>query len=129
MTRWRLSSQAAHRWLTEADLLAPRQSFTGEPLHPELPATAAATALGLLTDEHVTVHPPAMRRLPAWVDLPTAPRSKWTGSATAWAAAPRNSTHKPTKPLFLLDQDGPVPTTPNAAAAAASPRNARTPSG
>ena len=109
MTRWRLSSQAAHRWLTEADLLAPRQSFTGQPLHPELPATAAATALGLLTDEHVTVIRLAMRRLPAWVDLPTRTQIEVDWVRHGLGCGPKELDDQTDQTLYLLDQDGPVP--------------------
>ncbi len=42
--RWRISSGEAHRALTQAALLAPRRTLTGQPLPPVLAATAAAQA-------------------------------------------------------------------------------------
>src|SRR5690606_35988955 len=53
--RWRISTSEAHRRLTEAAVLAPRQAMTGESLPPALPATAAAQAHGLINAEHVEV--------------------------------------------------------------------------
>ncbi|KMO81721.1 hypothetical protein MOBUDSM44075_00288 [Mycolicibacterium obuense] len=53
--RYRISGSEANRRLSEAALLAPRQSMTGEPLPPVLPATAAAQAQGRITPEHVEV--------------------------------------------------------------------------
>ncbi len=44
--RWRISSSEANRRLTEAALLGPRRTLTGEPLEPVLAATAAAQAAG-----------------------------------------------------------------------------------
>ena len=44
--RWRISTAEAHRRLTDAALLAPRQPVTGPPLSPVLPAVAVAQAEG-----------------------------------------------------------------------------------
>src|SRR6185312_16008137 len=51
--RWRISSGEAHRRLTEAALLGPRRTLTGEPLAPVLACTAAAQAAGTINGEHV----------------------------------------------------------------------------
>lgn len=64
--RWRISTGDAHRRLTEAALLAPRQALTGPALPPVLPAVAAAVAHGLITGEHVEVIRKALDRMPGW---------------------------------------------------------------
>ncbi|WP_157576418.1 DUF222 domain-containing protein, partial [Mycobacterium sp. GA-2829] len=69
--RWRISSSEAHRRLTEAAVLAPRQALTGPSLPPVLAATAAAQALGCITAKHVEVIRKAVDKLPAWVDTVT----------------------------------------------------------
>ncbi|MCZ0732599.1 DUF222 domain-containing protein, partial [Mycolicibacterium iranicum] len=53
--RWRISTSEAHRRLTEASWVAPRQPITGPALPPVLPATARAQAQGLINAEHVSV--------------------------------------------------------------------------
>ena len=68
MTRWRLSGAEASRRITEAALLGPRKALSGEPLAPVLPATAAAQALGLITDEHVKEIRKGIAKLPGFVD-------------------------------------------------------------
>src|SRR4051812_30145091 len=67
-TRWRISTSEAGRRLAEAAALAPRRTLTGEPLEPQLPATALAQARGSINREHVTVVREAMERIPAAVD-------------------------------------------------------------
>jgi len=68
MIRWRLSSAEAHRRLADAAVLGPRQALSGQPLAPVLAATAAAQALGLITEEHVEVMSKGMAKLPRQVD-------------------------------------------------------------
>src|ERR1700759_1733645 len=63
--RWRLSTAEAGRRLTDAALLGPRKGLTGEPLDPDLPATAAAVAVGAITADHVTVIRKNLDRLPS----------------------------------------------------------------
>ena len=75
-----------------------------------LPATAAAQALGLITDEHVEV----IRKgdgqgARASSTRPPARRSRWTGCAHAVGTGPKELADTVKRTLFLLDQDGPEP--------------------
>jgi hypothetical protein len=108
-TRWRLSPREAGRRLGEADDLAPRQSFTGEPLAPRLPAVAAAQGAGLLTGEHVTVLRDVMSRLPGFVDTATRAQVEVDLVRVAIGVGPKELKDTANRRLFLLDQDGPLP--------------------
>jgi hypothetical protein len=107
--RWRISATEAHRRLTEAALLAPRQALTGPSLPPALPATAAAQALGCITGEHVEVIRKAVDKLPGWVDTTTREQFEITLVRTAVGAGPKELKDTADRTLFLLDQDGPAP--------------------
>ncbi|KUI33525.1 hypothetical protein AU195_00405 [Mycobacterium sp. IS-1496] len=107
--RWRISGSEAHRRLTEAALLAPRQALTGPSLPPLLPATAAAQALGCITGEHVEVIRKAVDKLPAWVDTATREQFEVTLVRTAVGVGPKELKDTADLTLFLLDQDGPEP--------------------
>jgi hypothetical protein len=52
-----ISAADARRRLAEAAALGPRRALSGQPLQPELPATAAAQARGEIGTEHVSVDP------------------------------------------------------------------------
>jgi hypothetical protein len=69
--RLRISRAEASRRIHEADDLGPRQSITGEPLPPRLPATAAAQRAGEIGAAHVAVIRGFVHRLPQFVDLDT----------------------------------------------------------
>src|SRR6185312_17468902 len=69
--RWRISTAEAHRRLTDAALLAPRQQVTGPALPPVLPAVAVAQEKGLINAEHVEVIRKAVDKLPGFVDTAT----------------------------------------------------------
>lgn len=69
--RWCVSTTEAHRRLTAAAELGPRQALTGTPLPPLLPAVAVAQAAGVLTPEHVAVLRSVLRKVPGFVDAPT----------------------------------------------------------
>ncbi|OBB70702.1 MULTISPECIES: HNH endonuclease signature motif containing protein [Mycolicibacterium] len=107
--RWRISGSEAHRRLTEARLLAPRQALTGPSLPPLLPATAAAQSLGCVTGEHVEVIRKAVDKLPAWVDTATREQFEITLVRTAAGVGPKELKDAADLTLFLLDQDGPEP--------------------
>lgn len=111
--RWRLSSTEANRRLTEAALLGPRRALTGAPLDPELPATAAARAHGQINAEHVTVIRKAIKKLPGFVDAPTRAQVEVDWARIATGVGPEELQAAAELTLFLLDQDGPNPTTPN----------------
>ncbi|WP_036377106.1 HNH endonuclease signature motif containing protein [Mycolicibacterium austroafricanum] len=107
--RWRISTSEAHRRLTEAAVLAPRQAMTGEALPPVLPATAAAQAHGLINAEHVEVIRKAMAKLPGFVDTATRERIEVDLVRTAVGNGPKELKDSADRTLFLLDQDGPEP--------------------
>ncbi len=60
----RISYAEARRRVRQAQQLAPRLSLTGEPMAPELPATAEAWQRGVLDGEHVRVIGKFLRDLP-----------------------------------------------------------------
>ncbi|WP_084294271.1 HNH endonuclease signature motif containing protein [Mycolicibacterium flavescens] len=107
--RWRISTSEANRRLTEAELLAPRQAFTGEVLPPRLPATAAAQAHGLITAEHVDIIRKAMNKVPGFVDTATRESLELDLVRCAATAGPSAVQDTATLRLFLMDQDGPAP--------------------
>lgn len=109
MIRWRISSAEAGRRLTDAELLAPRGALSGEPLEPELPATAKGQALGMLNGEHVEVIRKAMARMPGFVDPHTRRQIEVDLVRTATRVGPKELKDAADLTLFLLDQDGPAP--------------------
>lgn len=60
----RISCAEARRRVHEAEQLAPRLSLTGQPMPPQLPATAQAWQCGLLDGEHLQVIRKFTRELP-----------------------------------------------------------------
>ncbi|MBB2991637.1 hypothetical protein FHR72_003122 [Mycolicibacterium iranicum] len=108
-TRWRISGAEANRRLNDAALLAPRQSLTGPPLPPVLPATAAALSRGLINGEHVEVIRKAIDRLPGFVDATTRDQFEVDLVRTAVGVGPKELKDAADLTLFLLDQDGPEP--------------------
>ncbi|WP_236728356.1 HNH endonuclease signature motif containing protein [Mycolicibacterium obuense] len=107
--RYRISGSEANRRLSEAALLAPRQSMAGEPLPPVLPATAAAQAQGRITPEHVDVIRKAVDDLPGFVDATTREQFEAEVVRIATGAGPKATRDAAELELFLLDQDGPEP--------------------
>src|SRR5262249_14273527 len=69
--RLRITAAEASRRIHEAADLGERRALTGEPLAPQLTATAAAQRQGLIGDGHVRVIRSFFAHLPAEVDLPT----------------------------------------------------------
>ncbi|TRW88025.1 DUF222 domain-containing protein [Mycolicibacterium sp. 018/SC-01/001] len=107
--RYRISGAEAHRRLTEAALLAPRQPVTGPPLPPALPATAIAQEHGLVTEEHVREIRKVVAKLPGFVDTQTREQFEVEVVRTAVGAGPKETRDAAELTLFLLDQDGPEP--------------------
>jgi Domain of unknown function (DUF222) len=107
--RWRISSGEAHRRLSEAGLLGPRRTLTGQPLEPVLPATAAAQARGQITAEHVEVIRKSIAKLPGFVDACTREQFEADLVRAAGGVGPKEVGDVAELTLFLLDQDGPVP--------------------
>ena len=69
--RLRITKAEAGRRIDEAADLGERRALTGEPLAPQLSATAAAQRHGLIGDGHVKVIRSFFAHLPTEVDLPT----------------------------------------------------------
>ncbi len=109
MSRWRLSSSEANRRLTDAALLGPRQTLSGEPMPPLLPATATAQGLGLITQEHVTQIRKGVAKLPGFVDTATRTQIEVDWVRHAAGTGPKQLADEVARQLFLLDQDGPAP--------------------
>jgi hypothetical protein len=93
--RWRISSTEANRRLSEAGLLGPRRTLTGEPLPPVLAATAAAAARGQITGEHVEVIRKSLAKLPGFVDASTRERFEADLVRAAVGVGPRRSATSP----------------------------------
>ena len=64
----RISRREARRRIRDAEQLAPRITITGQPVPPQLPATAKAWEAGVLDGEHLRVIQSFIRDLP--VDIP-----------------------------------------------------------
>ncbi|MGC2794998.1 MAG: DUF222 domain-containing protein, partial [Mycobacterium sp.] len=69
--RLRITRAEASRRIDEAGDLGARQSITGEPLAPQLPATAAGQRAGAIDAAHAKVIRGFLRELPCWVDADT----------------------------------------------------------
>ena len=69
--RLRITKAEAARRIAEAADLGERRALTGQPLAPQLAATAAAQRQGLVGDGHVNVIRSSFSHLPAEVDLGT----------------------------------------------------------
>ncbi|OBJ88427.1 hypothetical protein A9W97_01400 [Mycobacterium gordonae] len=69
--RLRITKADAHRRIAEAEDLGQRRALTGEPLPPQLSATAAAQRQGLVGDGHIKVIRDFIAHLPATVDIGT----------------------------------------------------------
>ena len=69
--RLRITKPEAHRRIAEAQDLGHRRALTGEPLAPQLAATAAGQRDGVIGDGHVKVIRSFFAHLPAEVDLLT----------------------------------------------------------
>lgn len=63
----RISPAAARRRIRDGAQLAPRTTLTGQPVPPELPATARSWHAGLLDGEHLRVIQRCLRELPGQV--------------------------------------------------------------
>ena len=107
--RWRISTSEAGRRLTEAALLGPRRTLTGQPLPPVLACTAAAQAAGAINAEHVEVIRKAITKLPGFVDAATREQFEADLVRTAGGVGPKELGDVAELTLFLLDQDGAEP--------------------
>ncbi|MBO0864272.1 MAG: HNH endonuclease [Mycobacterium sp.] len=69
--RLRITRGEAARRIDEAAELGSRQALTGEPLAPQLPATAAGQRAAAIGEAHVRVIRGFLRDLPCWIDADT----------------------------------------------------------
>jgi hypothetical protein len=74
--RLRITRGEANRRIAEAADLGPRRAFTGEPLPPLLPATAAAQRQGTIGAGHVRVIRRFFNELPCSVDIETCDKAE-----------------------------------------------------
>jgi hypothetical protein len=105
--RWRLSGSEAGMRLTQAALLGPRRSVTGEVLAPTLPAVAVAQRMGFLTNEHVEIIRKGIGKIPGWVQ--PSERDQIEVDWVRHGDGPKALQHQINQTLFLLDQDGQPP--------------------
>jgi Domain of unknown function (DUF222) len=107
--RWRLSGSEAGMRLTQAALLGPRRSVTGEVLAPTLEAVAVAQRMGFLTNGHVEIIRKGIAKIPGWVQ-----RSERDQIEVDWVRhgvgdGPKALQDQINQTLFVLDQDGQPP--------------------
>jgi Domain of unknown function (DUF222) len=72
--RLRITKAEAARRISDAEVLAPRQALTGEPLAPVLAATAAGQRAGEIGAGHIREIRRFLKELPAWADSATRER-------------------------------------------------------
>ncbi|BBZ77361.1 hypothetical protein MANY_26980 [Mycolicibacterium anyangense] len=101
-----LSSAEARRRVDHATALGPRTSLTGQPLGPELPATAAAQADGLITEAHVAVMADFAARIPDGVDPQEVAEAEANLAELAAAFTPEELRTLVAKQLYCWNQDG-----------------------
>lgn len=101
-----ISGIEAGRRLAEAAALGPRRAVTGEPLEPQLAATAAAQARGEIGAEHVTVIRDFMSQLPADVDPGTRAEAESQLAEAAGGLTPEGLRKVARKLMGYIDQDG-----------------------
>src|SRR5690242_4280049 len=107
--RLRISPTEAKRRVDEAAALGPRAATTGEPLHPVLPATAAAQAAGHINTEHVAVIRKFFAKCPVPLDPTTRGQIDADLARIACGNAPDILRRCAERITFLLNQDGPEP--------------------
>ncbi|UXA10934.1 HNH endonuclease [Mycobacterium sp. SMC-8] len=108
-TALRVSGAEAGRRLRRAEMLGPRRAMTGQPLAPRWEATAAAQALGLLDEEHITVIAKFHKKLPAWVDADTRAHADAQLARKGSGMGPEELDEAAGRLLMMIDQDGPEP--------------------
>jgi hypothetical protein len=101
-----ISGADAGRRLAEAAQLGPRHTVTGDPLEPELPATAAAQARGQIGADHVTVIRDFIDHLPADLDPGTRAAAEAQLGGLAGGLTPEGLRKAARQLMGYLDQDG-----------------------
>jgi hypothetical protein len=97
------------RRLRDADQLGPRRSFFGEPLVPQLAATAAALARGEIAVAHVAVIQKYLKKLPRWVDAHTIDRAERDLADIATGLPPEDLDAAARHLVDVVDPDGAEP--------------------
>ncbi len=105
-SRLGISGPDAGRRIAEAAALGPRRAVTGEPLEPQLAATAAAQARGEIGAEHVTVIRDFMSQLPAEVDPGTRTAAESQLAQLAGGLTPEGLRKVARRLMGYIDQDG-----------------------
>ncbi len=101
-----ISGPDAGRRIAEASRLGPRRAVTGQPLDPELPATAAAQARGEIGTDHVTVIRDFTDQLPADVDPGTRAAAESQLAELAGGLTPEGLRAVARQLMGYLDPDG-----------------------
>ena len=101
-----ISGSDAGRRIAEAAALGARRALTGEPLPPQLPATAAAQARGEIGTEHVTIIREFFDHLPAAVDPATREAAEAHLGGLAGGLTPEGLRQLARQLLGYLDSDG-----------------------
>jgi hypothetical protein len=108
-TRLRISRREARRRIAEAEQLGARTALSGEPLAPQLPATAQAQARGQIGAEHIRVITGFFDQVPGWVDHQTRTQADTTLGGIAAGLGPQALRQAADRLMALLDQDGAEP--------------------
>jgi hypothetical protein len=104
--RLRITKDEAGRRIHEAEDLGERRALTGEPLAPQLSATAAGQRKGLIGDGHVKVIRSFFAHLPAEVDLPTREAAEADLAGKASGYRPDELAEYAQRIMDLLNPDG-----------------------
>lgn len=105
-TRLRISKDEARRRIRHAELFGPRRAFTGQPLAPKFPNTAAAQARGDIGAEHVRIICKFFDDLPDSVDPQTRELAEADLARIAAGFKPEELRQAAGRLAYLLNQDG-----------------------
>ena len=105
----RISRADAARRIADAQQLGPRRAFTGEPLPPKLPTTAAILARGEIGDEHVRLIQKFFKKLPNTVSAEDRDRAEVLLAESAARVTPEDLAEIANRLLVTIDEDGPEP--------------------
>ena len=101
-----ISGSDAGRRIADAAALGPRRALTGEPLDPQLPATATAQARGEIGADHVTIIRDFMRPPPRRLDPGTRAAAEAQLGGLAGGLTPEGLRKLARQLMGYLDQDG-----------------------
>lgn len=107
--RLRISTKEAKRRITDAAVLGPRATVTGESLAPVLPATSRALAAGEINTEHVAIITKFFAKPPVPLDAATHAQIETDLARIAGGNSPEILKQCAERIAFLLNQDGAEP--------------------